>query len=65
MCCKDQHHTSCGCQREKSHGCEKGARFSRRFLSKQEKITQLEGYLAEMQAETLAVKEQIAQLQST
>ena len=64
MCCKDQGNKSCGCQREKSHGCKNNAHFSRRFFSKQEKITQLEGYLADLQAEALAVEEKIARLQS-
>ena len=64
MCCKNQGHTSCGCQREKSHGCGKGPRFSRRFFSKQEKIEQFEAYLAELKAEALAVEEKIAKLQS-
>jgi hypothetical protein len=65
MCCKSHHHKSCSCQCEKSHGCEKHAHFSRRFLSKQEKISQLEGYLADLQAEALAVEERIAELQSS
>lgn len=64
MCCQTQQHKSCGCQREKSHGCEKSPHFSRRYLSQQEKISRLEQYLADLQAETLAVEEQIAQLQS-
>ena len=45
MCCKNQGHQSCGCQREKSHGCGHKGHFSRRFFSNQEKITQLESYL--------------------
>jgi hypothetical protein len=64
MCCKNQHHKSCGCQREKSHGCEKGAHFSRHYFSRQEKISQLEEYLANLQAEALAVEERIAELRS-
>ena len=64
MCCHTQQHKSCGCQREKSHGCEKNAHFSRRFLTKQEKISRLEQYLADLQTEAQAVEEQIGQLQS-
>jgi hypothetical protein len=64
MCCKNHHHKSCGCQHEKSHRCEKTAHFSRRYFSKQEKISQLEQYLASLQAEALAVEEKIAQLGS-
>ena len=64
MCCHNQQHKSCGCQREKSHGCERKPHFSRRFLTTQEKISRLEQYLTDLQAEAQAVEEQIAQLQS-
>lgn len=64
MCCHNQQQKSCGCQRDESHGCEKSAHFSRRYLTKQEEISRLEQYLADLQAESQAVEEQIAQLQS-
>jgi hypothetical protein len=64
MCCQNQQHQSCGCQREKAHGCKKDTHFSRRFLSKEERIARLEGYLSDLKAEALAVEEQIADLQS-
>lgn len=55
MCCSDHpvKVDSCGC------GCGCGGGFSRRFFSRQEKITKLEGYLKDLRAETEAVEAKI------
>jgi hypothetical protein len=39
-----------------------GQRFQRRFVTKEEQITWLEGYLKDIQTEAKAVEEQIAEL---
>lgn len=63
------------CQTKKHHGCEgKGhhhngscdcdnrSHFKRRFVTKEEKVAQLEQYLEDLQKETQAVQEHIAVL---
>ena len=67
-CGCDHHHghgrrPECGCG---SHGPHHGmpGPFSRRFFSSEERIARLEEYLQELQAETNAVEEQIAELKA-
>ncbi len=47
----------CGCG-DRSHG------FRRRFVSRAEKVECLEQYLAQLEAEVIGVKEQIAELKT-
>ncbi len=54
-CGQDHHGGSCGC------GC--GGGFGRRFLTKEEKIAELQEYLENLQKEAQAVQEHIAKLQ--
>jgi vacuolar-type H+-ATPase subunit I/STV1 len=53
-------HTGCGCKHEGFHGYH----FSRRFISREEKISRLEEYLKNLQAEAKAVEEHLAELKS-
>jgi len=66
---------TCGCERETTqagpcHRREHGAharhapRFGRRFRSRAERLAELEAYLADLQAETRAVEEHIAELKA-
>ncbi|MCX7750892.1 MAG: DUF5082 domain-containing protein [Candidatus Bipolaricaulota bacterium] len=55
-CCCHGHHGECSC------GPEGGYGFRRRFVSRGERISRLEAYLAELQAEAQAVQEEIARL---
>ena len=65
---RDHHGSSCGCgcgtrgHHGGSCGCG-GHSFRRRFVTKEEKIAQLEEYLDSLQKETQAVQEHIAKLQ--
>jgi len=54
-----QHHGYCGCGCHQRHG---GMRFHRRFVSREEIIGNLEGYLKQLQAEEKGVAERIAEL---
>lgn len=59
-CCCHGHH--------RHHGecsCEEGHGFRRRFVSRAERIAQLEAYLAELQAEAQAVQEEISRLRKS
>jgi hypothetical protein len=67
MCCQEENRQGCqcGCHRHGgSCGCgrDQGPHFKRRFLSKAEKIADLEQYLESLQLETTAVEERIAAL---
>ncbi len=67
MCC--DHHTcqshTCDCtSREDSCQCGETYQFTRRFQTREEQVARLEQYLADLQAETRAVNEQIARLQA-
>ena len=65
---RDHHGGSCGCgcgargHHGGSCGCG-GHSFRRRYVTKEEKIAQLEEYLDSLQKETQAVQERIAKLQ--
>ena len=65
MCC--QIDDQCGCQcRDHHHGCscdcESSSRLERRFLTKEEKIAELQQYLESLRMEIKAVEEHIAAL---
>ncbi len=59
MCCgtRGHHGGFCGC------GCGGRERFGRRFMTKEERIAELEEYLENLQKEAQAVQEHIAKLQ--
>lgn len=60
-CCEPApHHHGGSC-----HDMEPGAGFRRRFVSREEKLAQLEAYLAALQAEAKAVEEKIARLRES
>lgn len=52
------HHWCCCCATD----CCCGSSFRRRFVSREETISRLESYLADLQAEAKAVQEKIAAL---
>jgi hypothetical protein len=59
-----RHHCSCGQDHHGSScGCGYGGGFGRRFLTKEEKIAELQEYLESLQKEAQAVQEHIAKLQ--
>jgi len=74
MCCNEGHgqhhhrHEDCGCGEScecKSGSCQCGCGnggFRRRYQTKGEQISELEGYLAELKAEVQAVEERLADL---
>lgn len=61
-CCCHGHHRHHG---ERSWCHEGGHGFRRRFVSRAERIAQLEAYLAELQAEAQAVQEEISRLRKS
>lgn len=56
-CCAPMPHPMGGCC-----GMGPGIGFRRRFMSREERIAQLEAYLADLQAEAKAVQERLAKL---
>ncbi len=67
MCCDHhscQSHTCDYKSGENSCQCGEAYPFTRRFQTREEQIARLEQYLADLQAETRAVNEQIARLQT-
>jgi len=60
--CKD---CGCGCEGDCGDTCECGCHqehFQRRYLTKAEKIAELEAYLSELKLEVQAVEEHLADL---
>ncbi len=65
MCCQSENQCGCGCGEHRhgcSCGCDEGSRFERRFLTKEEKIAELQQYLESLRMEIKAVEEHIAAL---
>lgn len=60
-CCHGhhEHHGGCSCGHDGDHG------FRRRFVSRAERISQLEAYLSELRAEAQAVEEELARLRKS
>jgi len=59
------HTDSCQCAHgHKSCDCGQQNGFKRRFRTREERIEELEAYLADLQAETRAVNEQIETLKA-
>jgi len=58
MCCQTEskHSEFCDC------GCDVHSEYRPRFMTKDQKITKLEGYLAGLQGEAKAVEEHIAKI---
>ena len=63
-CCEENEH-----QRQRAGCCAhehgSGQRFHRRFVTKEEHIALLEGYLKDLQTEAKAVEEHIADMKKT
>ncbi len=65
-CCCDRHHRD-GCRCCCGEGCDcqpRSGGLQRRYTSRAERIASLEGYLADLEAETTAVRERIADLEA-
>ena len=66
MCCQMENHHGCKCKSHHHSGscdCDNHSHFERRFMTKEEKIAQLEQYLENLQMEAKAVQEHIAVLE--
>ncbi|MGD9840468.1 MAG: hypothetical protein AB7U87_02020 [Candidatus Bipolaricaulis sp.] len=67
-CCESMPHPMRGCcepMPAPHHGtgcCDPNIGFRRRFVNREEKIAQLEAYLADLRAEAKAVEEKLAKL---
>lgn len=67
-CCEPMAHPMRGCcepMPAPHHGtgcCDPSIGFHRRFVSREEKVAQLEAYLADLRAEAKAVEERLAEL---
>lgn len=62
-CDENRHHQQpAGCC---AHEHGSGQRFHRRFVTKEEQIAWLQGYLKDLQTETKAVEEHIAEIMKT
>jgi hypothetical protein len=61
--CEERHGGGCGCggrHREPDH--ERGGEFRRRYHTQEERLAELEAYLADLKAEVQAVEERLAEL---
>ena len=69
MCGHGGRHGDHGCccgegDRGRGMGCHTGRGFGRRFSTREERITRLEEYLKDLQAEARAVEERLAEMRA-